>query len=367
MLNRPGRLLNHNAPTSGQFFKVRMAATPFSTMPNRWKTTGGGVHAAFDYFRARDGSMIRCGFWRPQGRSARATVVLLHGRKEFLEKYAETISDLNQRGFEVLSLDWRGQGLSSREVRCRRAGHVRDFSEYLEDLDLFWRAHLANIGTAPVLLLGHSMGGHLALRFAHDHPERLRGAVLAAPMFDIRLNTIARKLIPHLAAAVIAAGGAALPVPGTRRRSPRHRAFAGNRLTSDPQRFRAEKHAIESNPALAVEGLTFGWLAAALRSIAILQKPGYLEAVSTPVLIVSGGQDRIVCRAAHHRVFSRMSNGRFVLIPAARHEILMERDALRHVFWQAFDAFTAPLTVDQSPLGRASKPPVSGGVSVQAH
>ena len=52
--------------------------------------------------------------WNSTG-TARASVVLFGGRGEFIEKYAtEVVGELLARGFAVLSMDWRGQGLSSR-------------------------------------------------------------------------------------------------------------------------------------------------------------------------------------------------------------------------------------------------------------
>ena len=47
----------------------------------------------------------------------RGTVVLLTGRGEFIEKYAtEVVGELLERGFAVVALDWRGQGLSDRPL-----------------------------------------------------------------------------------------------------------------------------------------------------------------------------------------------------------------------------------------------------------
>jgi hypothetical protein len=60
-------------------------------------------------FRARDGLGLRYALSVPHG-SCRGTVVLMLGRADFIEKYFETIADLQGRGFAVATLDWRGQG-----------------------------------------------------------------------------------------------------------------------------------------------------------------------------------------------------------------------------------------------------------------
>ena len=46
---------------------------------------------------------------------ARGICVLLNGQTEFIEKYFEVIDELRGRGFTVATMDWRGQGGSSRD------------------------------------------------------------------------------------------------------------------------------------------------------------------------------------------------------------------------------------------------------------
>ena len=72
--------------------------------------------------RTRDDIGIRYGVWSGCQSELRGTVLLLNGRKEYLEKYHETICDLNDRGFAVVSFDWRGQGLSDRLLPDRNKG-----------------------------------------------------------------------------------------------------------------------------------------------------------------------------------------------------------------------------------------------------
>ena len=72
-----------------------------------------------------DGVSLRFARWAPPpGR--KGTVCLFQGRAEFIEKYFETVRDLRARGFAVATLDWRGQGVSDRELRNSRKGYVRE-------------------------------------------------------------------------------------------------------------------------------------------------------------------------------------------------------------------------------------------------
>jgi lysophospholipase len=63
-----------------------------------------------------------------------------------------------------------------------------------------------------------------------------------------------------------------------------------------------------------------------------------LEQVAIPLCIVTAGEDRICNSGAAARVAARAPKGRHVDVPGAYHEIFLETDARRQVFWRAFDA-----------------------------
>ncbi|MBK8545664.1 MAG: alpha/beta hydrolase [Caulobacteraceae bacterium] len=65
---------------------------------------------------------------------ARGSVIVAPGRTEFIEKYFEVIRELQARGFAVFCIDWRGQGLSGREVENSLKGHLVSFDDPVNDL-----------------------------------------------------------------------------------------------------------------------------------------------------------------------------------------------------------------------------------------
>jgi len=88
-------------------------------------------------------------------------------------------------------------------------------------------------------------------------------------------------------------------------------------------------------------GPTWGWLKAANESMARVQEAGYPESITTPVLVCGAGKDRI-CLTDWARAYAqRLPHGTYVEFEDSEHEILMENDAIRARFWQAFDGFTA--------------------------
>ena len=246
------------------------------------------------YFTSDEGISIRYHHWLNTKNRPNGTVILLGGRKEFLEKYNETAGDLNRMGFDVYSFDWRGQGLSTRMLSDRSRGFILDYDEYLHDLQVFFDTVVPANTRRPIYFLAHSMGAHLAIRFLHRRRTGIDGAVLTAPMIDIFTVPYPRWLVRLLILLGFKIGRQDAVVPGSRKRSQRDRHFEGNPLTSDPRRFQVEKRALKTNPDLVVDAVTFAWLSATMDSIDNLKVPGYLEAITTPVLIVTAGADRVV-------------------------------------------------------------------------
>jgi lysophospholipase len=66
---------------------------------------------------------------------------------------------------------------------------------------------------------------------------------------------------------------------------------------------------------------------------------GYLESITTPVIMISAGGDEIVSVAAQKKICRRLPNCHLVMIPNALHELLIETDAVLEKFWASFDEF----------------------------
>ena len=108
-------------------------------------------------------------------------VVIATGRTEFCEKYIETLKNINALGHRAVVFDWRGQGKSTKLLANSLKGHIGNYDDYLQDLQTVVD-FVAETHPGPICFLGHSMGGHIALRALVRGQERFRGAVLCAPM-----------------------------------------------------------------------------------------------------------------------------------------------------------------------------------------
>lgn len=292
----------------------------------------------YDFITTPDQLSLRYGKWTCSHKKQKGSILLLSGRKEFMEKYSETIEELIQRDFEVYSFDWRGQGLSSRLLANRHKGFIEDYTVYLNDLHRFITEIVKPQAVGPLIIVAHSMGGHIALRYIHDHTEMADMAVLTSPMIDIFTSSMSRWLIQFITWIAVRTGFKHAYAMGSADYVDEE--FKGNKLTSDPVRFMDAKKAIAKNPDLALGGVTYGWLSATFRSMDILTQPGFAEKITTSILMVGASDDKIVSNDAQKKLCVLMPNCRRVEISGARHEIFKETDAVRSMFWQEFDRFT---------------------------
>ena len=284
-----------------------------------------------------DGLRIRTVRWAGPV-EARGTILIGNGRGEFVEKYFEVIGQLLARGFHVVAFDWRGQGLSVRELPNQRKGHIDDFSLYERDLTAIEAQILVSNCPKPWFGLGHSMGGAILLGQALAGRSMCERLVLSAPMLGLaglKYPGGARWLVAALD--LIGLGGAFIPGGGAT--AYMTKPFPGNVLTSDPQRYGRMASVAAGAPQLAIGSPTVGWLNAAFRFMSHFQAPDYAGHPPVPCLIVAAGEDQAVDSLLAERVGARLKACHTLTIPQARHEILIERDVFREQFWAAFDAF----------------------------
>jgi lysophospholipase len=257
-----------------------------------------------------------------------------------MEKHLETVRELTRRGMDVHSLDWRGQGGSSRLLSNPQKGYVNSYEDYIKDLSLFYRCVLCRDAVnKPLIILAHSMGGHIALRFLHRQPAAAARMVLLSPMIDIHTAPLPGWLVRAMTHVAMKTGLAGRYCLGGGDYSASREKFHNNLLTSDPERFYATQATLAAAPHLAIGGVTWGWLSATFRSIDLLSAPGYVNRIRTPILMICAMNDRIVSRKAQEAMSTQLPDCRLSVIPEARHEILKESDAIRAVFWEAFDRF----------------------------
>ncbi len=267
------------------------------------------------------------------GSATAPAVVMLPGRTEALIKYRELALDLNRRGHALYLLDHRGQGQSGRLLDDPERGHVVDFEHYVDDAEAFVETQVIPREGAPIALFAHSMGGCIATRLLQRRPALFGAAVLFAPMLEIQTGAL-----PVALASVVIATLAALPVGGGREAYvPGGRGFVNtpfeqdgvlNPLTHSRARFEQLMADYQQVPETQLGSPTRAWfqqaqraMRAAIRDAAQIQTPTLLFNAQDDPIVGFGGQQAL-CSASPAVVGPRVIEG-------ARHELLMETDAIR--------------------------------------
>jgi acylglycerol lipase len=146
-------------------------------------------------FLTTDGTEIYRQSWQPSDLLPHALVALVHGYAEHSGRYSRLATDLVDAGFAVASFDLRGHGKSSGD-RC----YVNNIDDYLTDLELFLTQLRHQSPNLPIFLLGHSLGGAIALRYIIEYEPNFQGLILSAPFLGQRDRAIPPSILKLLGA-----------------------------------------------------------------------------------------------------------------------------------------------------------------------
>lgn len=234
-------------------------------------------------------------------------VVLIHGMASDGDTWDKAIGPLAERGLRVYTLDLLGHGRSDKPAR------PYDLDDYALQLDGFF----AGVGLTSATLVGHSLGGAIAVHYGYHYPHRLDRLVL------VSAGGLGREVHPVLRAASTSVAAPVLEWamrPRLRRfyASPRlHRLL---RLTPD--------NLVNLNRAGRSLGTPEG-RAAFLASVRGVIEPGgqrgcFLEmrylAAHVPTLVVHTERDGVIpvdhARAAHEH----LPGSRLLVFPGGGHE-----------------------------------------------
>jgi len=266
--------------------------------------------AAQGNFRSFDGTVLFYRSWK-QNPAANRAMIVVHRGHEHSGRVGDLVEELDQQDVWVFSWDCRGHGLSPGE-----RGYASSYYDLVKDLDAFVKFISAQHGIPAenMVILANSVGAVTASTWVHDYAPRIRGMVLVAPAFRIRLY------VPF-----------AIPLLRLLQRI-RRKTFitsyvSSGMLTQDPEQARKydEDALITRNIAVNV---LLGLHDTATR---IMTDAG---AIITPTLLLSAGSDRVVDNSAQRRFFAGLSSTRkeMHVFPNFYHAVLYEQHRREPIF-----------------------------------
>ncbi len=131
-----------------------------------------------------------------------AALVLSHGLGEHSGRYGHIVERLKGKHVSIFAMDHRGHGRSA-----GKRGHVLHFDEYVDDLGFYINIVIDQKPDLPVFLLGHSMGGLIAMSYALRSQEKLSGLILSsaallssveAPPVKVAVGNFLAKYLPGI-------------------------------------------------------------------------------------------------------------------------------------------------------------------------
>ncbi|MCE2951178.1 MAG: alpha/beta fold hydrolase [Alphaproteobacteria bacterium] len=324
-------------------------------MKKRWQRGGllvlacmlglGAGHADvlppyFAHMTLESGAKLRIASWKGAPLKHRqTTIVFMQGRASFVEKNKEVMESLAKLGFDVETFDWIGQGGSTRLIANSQKGYIDDFYTYLTSFHEYMQRHVKPRASSKVVLLGVSMGGHLALRYVKEHPGMVDGVILVSPMIDVVTKPYPKVVARFLSAFAHYMGAGKMYAFGYGDYDPKKAVFTLNKETQDPKRFDQMQQTMRAHPHFVTGGPTFGWVYAAYESMDKTNNPAYLATIKEPMLFISAGLDRVVDTQRDRETCALIPHCRYKLYPKAFHNIPLETDEIRDLFLAHVDTF----------------------------
>lgn len=234
-------------------------------------------------FRAFDGETIFHRSWAPDG-DARATVLLVHGLGEHSGRYDHVARALVDAGYAVHALDHRGHGRST-----GKRAYVRSYDELLRDLHQFRRLVVDHHPDLPLVVLGHSMGGNIAMGYVLGNQDGIAGLVVSGPAlragdefsaFQLKLLGLVARVAPGL----------------------RPQGLSADAISRDPEVVRAYR----DDPLVHTGKISAG-LGAALVG-AMESFPDRYADLRLPILVLHGTDDQLADVGGSRELEARATN-----------------------------------------------------------
>jgi acylglycerol lipase len=241
-------------------------------------------------------------WWRTDGDPPTAVVVLVHGAGEHSGRYEHVAERLVADGYAVHALDHRGHGRSQGpRALIDRVDHA------VTDLDALVSAAVQHESAAsiPILMVGHSMGAMLALRYAIDHQHRLDGLAVSGALASIEAPA-ALRIVGH-AISIVAPTLGLITIDASL-------------ISRDP----AVVEAYRSDPLVHHGKLPARTAAEIADTVATF--PGRVQEITIPVLIMYGTEDRLCSPAGSDMLGERIGSADKRVVPyeGLYHEIFNE-------------------------------------------
>ena len=289
------------------------------------------------FFRIKDQNLYYQHFTADQ---ERAVLVMLHGFTEGVDKFAESVYYLLQDGISVWQLQQREHGESYRSTRDPALIYIENYNDLIEDVHAFFHTVVFPAEKSkgfPFFLYGHSMGGGVSSCYLERYPDDFARAVLSSPMLEMKSGKVPVPVTTAFVKFLLLLGKGKDYLPGS---VPFNGIadFADSCSNCEPRYL----YWFQETAANVKNQMCVPALRTTLEFLRITQeatKPENCRKVRAKVLMMQAGRDLLVGAGGQEAFISRISDGRIVRLPEAKHEIYMGKDEDLEKYWTEILAF----------------------------
>jgi acylglycerol lipase len=239
--------------------------------------------------------------WAPDGASARAVVVIVHGAGEHSGRYQHVAERLTTKRYAVYALDHQGHGRSEGPRAL-----IDRIDRAVSDIDGLVTMARGAYPELPVFMLAHSMGGTFGVQYALAHQQRLAGLILSGPLAALDGAPAPLRIVGRLLSVIAPRMGLI--------------AVDSRMVSRDPQVVEAYR----TDPLVhhgKLPARTVAELASAIDAF-----PDSVERITIPTLIFYGTADALAPPRGSEMLAQRIGSTDLTVIPyeGLYHEILNE-------------------------------------------
>ena len=212
-----------------------------------------------------------------------ARLVIAHGLGEHSGRYDRVINRLVPEGLSIWALDFCGHGQSG-----GKKGHIESFDQYIADIDKLIEIAVEDAPQdTKIFLLGHSLGGLIALNYGLRLPDKLNGLIVSSPVLAFKVKVPAFKIILGKVMSAI--------WPGL---------SMANEL--DPTKISHDRSVVDAyiHDPLVHNRVTARWFTEFVSAMAWVQKS--VTKMKVPILMQIAGNDFLVDAGASETFFNHL-------------------------------------------------------------
>lgn len=244
--------------------------------------------------------------WLPEG-DVKAVLFIVHGLGEHSGRYMNVVNRFVPLGFAAYALDHIGHGKSggARE-------YVEHFEDYTDTLTIYYNMVKGWQPGKPIFLLGHSMGGLIAVYYLIDHQAFFKGAVISSPAIKVMESVSPATIAMGKVLAILAPKVGILPL--------------------DPCGISRDPEVVKTyiNDPLVFHAKTSARLAAELLK-AILRVTAEVGKITLPFITMQGTEEKIVHPGGAQMLYDKASSKdkTVKIYPGLYHEVFNEPERAR--------------------------------------